>query len=191
MMKDDLELFFFLSLGEISAFYAAGWLTAKEALQLAALRGKVMHLNSGRMIALNCTKEEAASLLQQLTKTTKETISIANLNHPTQVVVSGTAQSIQQLATLAQSVNVKSTVLHVREAFHCALMQPAAERFLREIQQYHVLTSSTSSSSLSHSKQKLCTFLLSYLLFPNMLSNAIFRRIGLRFFCCFLFWFIL
>jgi len=136
------------SLGEISAFYAAGWLSAKEALQLAALRGKSMHLNSGRMIALNCTKEEAATLLQQLTsKMSGETIAIANLNHPTQVVVSGTTQSIQQLATLAQSMNVKSTILHVREAFHCALMQPAAEQFLRDIQHYNVLSSVLSSSA--------------------------------------------
>jgi [acyl-carrier-protein] S-malonyltransferase len=139
------------SLGEISAFYAAGWLTAKQALQLAALRGKAMRLNSGRMIALNCTKEEAASLLQRLATTTKETIAIANLNHPTQIVVSGTEKAVQQLATLAQSLNIKCTVLHVREAFHCALMQPAAERLLQSLRQYTILTASSPSSSSSSS----------------------------------------
>lgn len=119
------------SLGELTAFYAAGVFDEKEVIQLAAVRGKCMAdsgSREGAMASLACDQRRARELLDQVKPQGYATI--ANINAPDQVVVSGERQAIDALLAAAGSRNVVARLLPVGNAFHSELMTHASEIFL-------------------------------------------------------------
>jgi [acyl-carrier-protein] S-malonyltransferase len=62
-----------------------------------------------------------------------DVVSPANLNGPGQIVIAGHAAAVERAASLAKDRGAKRVVeLPVSAPFHCALMEPAAQR-LREV----------------------------------------------------------
>jgi [acyl-carrier-protein] S-malonyltransferase len=120
------------SLGEYSALCAAGALTVTDAARLLRLRGEAMQaavpVGAGAMAAIlgldlgavESVAEEAAE---------GEVCAAANDNDPAQVVVSGHRAAVERAVEIAAGRGAKRAVmLPVSAPFHCALMQPAADR---------------------------------------------------------------
>ena len=125
------------SLGEWGALYAAGVTSFEDTLCVLKARGEFIQAaciaNPGAMLAV-INLDRAA-----LEKIAAETgVTLANINSPDQIVLSGTAEGIAQAEVLCKAAGAKRALpLPVAGAFHSPLMQPAADRlagFLETIQ---------------------------------------------------------
>lgn len=106
------------SLGELTAFHAAGALDEKSTLQLAGLRGKLMGEVpvEGSMASLVCDPDEARALLEQIDGYAV----IANINSPTQTVISGDSEAVAAAVERAANEGIRARELPVSAAFHSA-----------------------------------------------------------------------
>jgi [acyl-carrier-protein] S-malonyltransferase len=121
-----------LSLGEYTALWAAGSLDFVDAVRLVRLRGEAMQAASdaipSSMVSLMGATEEQARALAQAASA-RGICSVANLNAPGQVIVSGELAALDLLETLAKDHGVRRTRrLVVAGGFHSECMRPAAER---------------------------------------------------------------
>jgi len=120
------------SLGEYSALAAAGVFSVAEAAKLLRLRGQAMQeavpAGQGAMLALLGAEIEAAQRLAAAAAE-GEVSQVANDNAPGQIVISGTKSAMDRAVKLAPEHGIRRAVpLPVSAPFHCALMQPAADR---------------------------------------------------------------
>ncbi|MBH8576298.1 type I polyketide synthase [Nostocaceae cyanobacterium CENA369] len=118
------------SLGELTAFCAAGAYDEKTLICLAAMRGKAMSASGdriGAMASLGCDRQTAEQLLTGVSGY----VVIANINSPTQIVISGESASVVEVVQKAQAKNIQSRQLPVANAFHSQMMSSAAA-FLQE-----------------------------------------------------------
>ena len=120
------------SLGEYSALAAAGVFSVAEAAKLLRLRGQAMQeavpAGQGAMLALLGAEIEAAQRLAAAAAE-GEVSQVANDNAPGQIVISGTKTAMDRAVKLAPEQGIRRAVpLPVSAPFHCALMQPAADR---------------------------------------------------------------
>src|SRR6185436_3264666 len=120
------------SLGEYSAIVSVGGLTAPEAAKIVHLRGKFMQeavpVGSGGMAALiGPSVDDARAICEEAAQ--GEVVSVANINAPGQIVIAGTKNGIERAIDVAKKRGVRRALpLPVSAPFHCALMEPAAER---------------------------------------------------------------
>jgi [acyl-carrier-protein] S-malonyltransferase len=126
------------SLGEYSALVAAGALSLADAVRVVNLRGKFMQeavpAGVGAMAAI--LGLEAAVIDATCTEVRAETgavVSPANLNGGGQVVIAGTKAAVDRAVELLKQRGGKARLLAVSAPFHCALMQPAADRLAGEL----------------------------------------------------------
>lgn len=120
------------SLGEYSALCAAGTLSLSDTAKLLRIRGRAMQaavpVGEGAMaavlgLAAEAVEEVAAKAAGD------EVCQLANENDPTQNVISGSKAAIDRAVVLAKDAGAKRALpLPVSAPFHCALMQPAADR---------------------------------------------------------------
>ncbi|MDQ2089051.1 ACP S-malonyltransferase [Marimonas arenosa] len=120
------------SLGEYSALAAAGAFSVSDTARLLRARGLAMQaavpVGVGAMAALLGLDFEAASAVAE-DAAQGEVCQAANDNDPSQVVVSGHKAAVERAVDLAKQRGAKRAVLlPVSAPFHCALMQPAADR---------------------------------------------------------------
>ena len=111
------------SIGELVAACVAGVFTLDEAVELVALRGAlVQQCEPGAMAALGASLDVVTAMLP-------DGVSIAAVNAPEQIVVSGSADGIDELVDRAEHDTVRCTRLSVDRAFHSALLDSAIARF--------------------------------------------------------------
>ncbi len=119
------------SLGEFSALVAAGALRFTDAVRLVRLRGEAMQdavaPGVGAMAAIVGLDADALQVLCEEAGQ-GELVAPANENGGGQIVVAGHAGAVERLCALAKSRKARAIPLNVSAPFHCALMQPAAER---------------------------------------------------------------
>jgi [acyl-carrier-protein] S-malonyltransferase len=137
--RGRLTAAFGLSLGEFTALHAAGTLTLEDAVVLVRERGIGMQEASERvpsgMTALTLDRDAAEALCADVRAVTGGTLSVANLNAPGQVVISGDKVSLEKAEALAKERGVRRpTRLPVAGAFHSELMRPGAERLARVLE---------------------------------------------------------
>ncbi len=119
------------SMGQYSAFVAAGVLSLEDAVRLVRRRGELMQASGqgrdGAMAALIGLDD--AKLPDLLAEAAKHgTFVVANRNAPGQVVVSGERAAIEAGAEVAKSLGAKrAIVLPVSVAAHSPLMSEAAD----------------------------------------------------------------
>ena len=120
------------SLGEYSAAVVSGSLAVEEGARLVAERGRLMgEVQSRRPGAMVAVVGLGADRLSELCERASGSgvVSIANLNTPTQVVVSGEEAGVEELVRLAQEAGAKGALrLAVGGAFHGELMRPVQAR---------------------------------------------------------------
>lgn len=119
------------SLGEYSAYVAAGALSAVDAARLVRRRGELMHeageKRPGAMAAVLglATAEVSGACCEA--SSPSEAVVPANLNAPDQTVISGDPAAVERAGTACTARGAKRVVaLKVGGAFHSPLMAPAA-----------------------------------------------------------------
>jgi len=128
------------SLGELSAFCAAGALDEETLIRLAAIRGRAMAArpdNPGAMASLGCPPEVATRLVREA----EGDVVVANLNSFTQTVISGDASAVEEIVERASTEGIRAKVLPVSNAFHNGHVADAAERLRDEASLAEVLQS--------------------------------------------------
>ncbi len=119
------------SLGELSAFYAAGAFDAETLIRLAAIRGRAMADGAdapGAMASLACLPEVA----DQMVREHGGDVVVANLNSFSQTVISGDPDAVEAIVERAKAEGMRAKVLPVSNAFHSGHVAGAAERVRRE-----------------------------------------------------------
>ncbi|MCE5972075.1 ACP S-malonyltransferase [Sinirhodobacter sp. WL0062] len=124
------------SLGEYSALCAAGALSVTDTAKLLRIRGEAMQsavpVGVGAMAALLGLDFETATRVAgeaAAAGTGQEVCQAANDNDPAQVVVSGHKAAVERAVEIAKAAGAKrALMLPVSAPFHCALMQPAADK---------------------------------------------------------------
>ena len=121
------------SLGEWSALVAAGALSFQDAVRLTHLRGKFMQeavpVGQGAMAALLGLDVATVRTACENASRPDEPVAPANLNGGGQIVISGHVAAIARAIEEAKKFGAKRALkLQVSAPFHCALMEPAAER---------------------------------------------------------------
>jgi len=125
------------SLGEWSAHVAAGTLSFADAVRAVKARGHAMQLavpaGEGAMAAvLALGADQVAEACAEAAAATGLVVAAANLNSPTQTVISGALAAVEKAASIAKAKGARRAVmLPVSAPFHCALMQPAQEEVAR------------------------------------------------------------
>lgn len=122
------------SFGELSALWAGGALDDATFLALVKARGKAMapppdaaanaDFDAGTMLAVKGDLAEIEKIVAAL-----EGVSIANQNSPTQVVLAGATEAIEQAAQVFTEQGFKATRLNVSAAFHTPLVAHASAPF--------------------------------------------------------------
>ena len=121
------------SLGEYSALAAAGALALPDAARLLKIRGRAMQeavpVGEGAMSALLGIEIADAEAAAAEAAAEGGICVVANDNAPGQVVISGTAVTVERAGEIAKRKGAKRAMkLAVSAPFHCALMQKAADR---------------------------------------------------------------
>lgn len=121
------------SLGEYSALCAAGALGLGDTARLLRLRGQAMQeavpVGEGAMAALLGLDLATAEAVASEAAAEGGVCQAANDNDPAQVVVSGSRAAVERAVEIAKGRGAKrALLLPVSAPFHCALMQPAADR---------------------------------------------------------------
>ncbi|HET7579599.1 MAG TPA: ACP S-malonyltransferase [Bacillales bacterium] len=122
------------SLGEYSALVAAGALSFEDAVYAVRKRGLYMEeavpAGEGAMAAVLGLETEALQEIADQVTADGESVQLANLNAPGQIVISGTAKGVEIAGEQAKEAGAKRVLpLNVSGPFHSRLMKPAAEKF--------------------------------------------------------------
>ena len=121
-----------LSLGEYTALVFAGAMSFEDGLRLVQRRGAAMQeaadATPGGMVSiLGLERSEVESLCEKARA--GETLLVANLLCPGNIVISGTIEACERAAELAPKMGaMKAVPLAVAGAFHTPIMQPADQR---------------------------------------------------------------
>ncbi|GDY60080.1 hypothetical protein SVIO_107030 [Streptomyces violaceusniger] len=120
------------SIGELSAAYVAGVWDLADAASVVAARGRLMQElpAGGAMAALSASEAEALELIGKHTG-----VGLAAVNGPASTVISGAANTVEQLAQRWRDQGGKARRLRVSHAFHSPLMEPMLDPFRRMLDQ--------------------------------------------------------
>lgn len=128
----DVQLAAGHSLGEFSAYVAAGAISFEDGVRTVRLRGELMYAagqeRSGAMAALLGLSEEAVADVCRRASNADGVCVAANFNSPHQIVISGDTRAIERAMDLASQAGARRVVrLKVSGAFHSPLMDVAVQ----------------------------------------------------------------
>ena len=124
----EIDMALGLSLGEVTAYVAAGVVDFPTGLRIVAERGRLMQdaceKSAGTMAAIvGQSREAIAALCGEFD------VEAANFNAPGQVIISGERAKVGAAVAAAKDRGIKSVPLNVAGAYHSRLMEPARAAF--------------------------------------------------------------
>jgi [acyl-carrier-protein] S-malonyltransferase len=126
------------SLGEYTAAVAAGCLSPADGIALVSERGRRMaDIQSHRPGAMGAIIGLPAEQVSELCETAQAAgiVAPANLNTPTQIVVSGEEDAVEKLLELAKEAGAEKAIrLRAGAAFHSELMEPVRDALAEKMQ---------------------------------------------------------
>lgn len=113
------------SVGEVAAAHAAGVLTLVDAVKLIFHRSRLQNQarGSGKMLALGLPLQEVTELLQPW----KDRVSVAAVNSPGSVTISGEEGVLQDLQATVEETGAFCRMLQVDVPYHSPKMDPLCE----------------------------------------------------------------
>jgi [acyl-carrier-protein] S-malonyltransferase len=125
------------SLGEYTAAAASGAISVEDGIELVSLRGRLMgEIGDERPGAMAAVIGLDADRLGELCEQASESgmVTLANINSPTQIVVSGEDDGVVKLMELAEEAGASRVVrLQVAAAFHSELMKPVQDQMAQAV----------------------------------------------------------
>lgn len=120
------ELLIGHSIGELSAACVAGILSLEDGLTLVAARGRLMSAlpREGAMAALFTDESTVIDAIGG-----RDDVGVAALNGPTETVISGSVEGVQQVVDALIAKDIEHRPLMVSHAFHSHLMEPMLDEF--------------------------------------------------------------
>jgi [acyl-carrier-protein] S-malonyltransferase len=181
-----------LSLGELTALWAAGVFDFETGLKVVAERGRLMEKaclkTDGAMLCLIGGTPDAVGEV-----CCSASVEPANVNCPGQIVVSGETKNIEKAMSIAEKMPFRRALrLNVSGAYHSKLMESASvgfEKFLRnvdfQVPRIEVLTNVTGMavSLPDEIRAMLCRQIVSPVLFEKCCRTAMESGVG-KFFEC-------
>ena len=115
------------SIGELVAACIAGVFSLEDATRLVAARGALMQSlpEGGAMASIAAPEPELTAAIREHA----DELSIAAVNSPGQVVISGTQRSVDSVVASFSERGARTKKLRVSHAFHSPLMEPMLEAF--------------------------------------------------------------
>jgi thioester reductase-like protein len=119
------------SVGEVSAVHEAGVLDLKDAMRVIYHRGRCMGKadSQGRMLAVGLSAEEASREIAPYC----DLISLAAINGPSSITLSGDAESLEAVASNLEKRAVFNRFVPVNYSFHSAYMDPVKDELLESL----------------------------------------------------------
>ena len=141
------------SSGEIAAAYAMGALSAEDCWKIAFHRGRLAadlrsiapRINGG-MIAVGLSETDIRPYISKLKVSQDQVLSVACINSPSNVTVSGDVDLLKQLETSLKDDSVFCRMLAVENAYHSTHMKLLADSYYKSIEDIKP-TSTTGSSN--------------------------------------------
>lgn len=119
------------SLGEYTALVSAGVVSAQEALSVVIERGRLMESIPGGMAAI---VKLPLDRVEAICCQSGSLVSVANVNGPTQVVISGEEQALLAAMASAEEAGGRAIRLHVSGPFHSPFMEGAQQELAPRIE---------------------------------------------------------
>lgn len=121
------------SLGEYGALVLAGVLSFENAVTIVHKRGLYMNeavpAGQGAMAAILGMELEALRNVTDQITAAGDTVQVANVNCPGQIVISGTKEGVEKASVAAKEAGAKRAIpLVVSGPFHSELMRPSSEQ---------------------------------------------------------------
>jgi acyl transferase domain-containing protein/acyl carrier protein len=115
------------SVGEYVAACLAGVFTLEDGLKLVAERGRLMQSlpHEGEMVAVRGEEKHVSEIVAPY----EQEVSLAAVNGPTSVVISGQREAIREIVEKLESADMEVRPLQVSHAFHSPLMEPMMKAF--------------------------------------------------------------
>lgn len=119
------------SVGEVASTYISGALTLQEALLVSYHRSRLQHLTSGTgtMLAVGVSEADVIDELKAY-----EDVSVAAINSPDSVTLSGTAESLEKLAARFERKGIFNRMLDVSVPYHSPMMAPIKEELFETLE---------------------------------------------------------
>ncbi len=120
------------SLGEVAAAHVAGVLSLEDAVRVVFHRSRLMQRGTGqgKMAAVELSVADAESLVAQY----QGRLSIAAINSPTSIVLSGEKVALEEVCQLLQQQQIFCRLLPVNYAFHSPQMEPFQDELMQSLQ---------------------------------------------------------
>lgn len=173
------------SLGEHTAYHAAGSTTLSDAVKLVRRRGDLMNetglARPGTMAAiLGAPSRSIEDICEQATRESGMVVP-ANYNSDEQTVISGEIGGVEKAMELAKAAGAKRALrLPVSGAFHSPLMEPAAAGFKQAVDDtpftdprfpIYSNVDAQPSTSASHAREMLFRQLTAPVLWSTLVRN--------------------
>ncbi|MDR2432390.1 MAG: ACP S-malonyltransferase [Puniceicoccales bacterium] len=191
-MGNSFDVAYGLSLGELTALWAAEVIDFEAGVHMVSERGRLMQAacekTKGSMLCLlGGALEDVDSLCHE------SGVEIANINCPGQVVIAGETKNIQKAQALAEKMTFKRVLpLNVAGAYHSRLMESASVGFEKVLQniEFHpprikILTNVTGEciESPEKIKEMLVRQIVSPVLFEKCCRSAMRMQMSEYFEC--------